>query len=172
MTRSAADIQDALTRFDGVRVAVLQKVLAADLQPEAEEELLARLDGPDQIGATWLVKALAEAGRLSDARMAAVFASLPELTEPDAVLHLLQTVQHAPHAARPHRQVLLRFAAARKLLVRVWAFDAYCRLAEGDAERADARERIARALTDRSKAMQARARALARVFGMEDADRS
>ncbi|MBO6602405.1 MAG: hypothetical protein JJ938_15505 [Roseicyclus sp.] len=167
MVRRKEDIQRALTAFDGRRVAPLKDAVGLPLTPEAETAILDALAGPDQVGATWMVKALAEAGRLSEAQLAEAFANFPKLTEPDAILHLLQSVQYAPGAAKPYLPDFVRLAGSDKLFLRVWTFDAYCRVAALNGPMADVTARIEQGLTDRSKAMQARARALAREFGVK-----
>jgi hypothetical protein len=52
-------------------------------------------------------------------------------------------------------------------LVTIWAFDAYCRTAMGAQEEADREGRIRQGLGHRSKAMRARARTLAREYGVD-----
>jgi hypothetical protein len=60
-----------------------------------------------------------------------VFRSLPHLGEADAILHVLQMVRMDPVAARVIRDRIVPFAGHDRLLVTVWAFDAYCRTAFG-----------------------------------------
>lgn len=165
--RRKDDIQKALAAFDGRRIAPLKDAVDLPLTPEAEGAILDAVAGPDQVGATWMVKALAEAGRLSEAQLAEALADFPKLTEPDAILHLLQTVQYAPGVAEPYLRNFVGLAGSDKLFLRVWAFDAYCRVAAMHGAMADVTDRIEQGLTDRSKAMQARARALAREFGVK-----
>jgi HEAT repeat protein len=140
----------ALYAFDGKRVAGLKPLVRADV-PDAE--LLAELPGPHEIAASWVLKARLEAGLLGDAAQKAIFAHLPKLTEPDAILHLLQMVQHAPFASVDDVRPLL---AHKRTLVRVWALDALGHLAPDEAA-----PLIEAALDDPSAAMRARARALA-----------
>lgn len=140
----------ALYAFDGKRVGGLKTLVNADV-PDAD--LLALLPGPHEIAATWVLKARLDAGLLGEAAQKAIFAHLRHLTEPDAILHLLQMVQHAPFASvddvRP-------FLTHKRTLVRVWALDALARLAPDEAA-----PLIEAALDDPSAAMRARARALA-----------
>ncbi len=167
MVRTVNDIHAALAAFDGRKVGPLKEAVGLPLKPEAEAALLDAVPGADQIGATWMVKALVETGRLSEAQLAEALVSLPNLTEPDAILHLLQSVQYAPGLARALRPDLVPLYRHPRGLVRVWAFDAYCRGAILPEEQGDLAERITQGLRDRSKAMQARSRALAREFGVE-----
>ena len=165
MGQTAKAVAEALRAFDGVRTAPLKALVQTRMEPEAVDVLVAALPGPDEIAATWCLKALAETGRLPAEAFALSFAALPELSEPDAILHTLQMVQHAPDLARPIREAIVPLAGHPKLLVTVWAFDAYCRTTPA-GEEADRAARIRQGLTHRSKAMQARARALAREFGV------
>jgi hypothetical protein len=166
MAVSPDDIAAALAAFDGRHVAPLRVCVGDAFSAAAMQALLIALPGPHQIGASWMLKALAETGRLSDADLRATLQQLPALHEPDAILHVLQTVQYAPasdaRALRDHLRPLYRHTRG---MVRVWAFDAYCRGADLPAERADIAARIDAALTDRQAAMRARGRGLARHFG-------
>jgi hypothetical protein len=145
-----ADALAALYAFDGKRVVGLKALVRADV-PDAD--LLAELPGPHEIAATWVLKARLENGLLSDAVQKRVFQHLPKLTEPDAILHLLQMVQHAPFATVDDVRL---FLTHKRTLVRVWALDALARLAPDEAA-----PLVEAALDDPSAAMRARARALA-----------
>jgi hypothetical protein len=59
-----------------------------------------------------MLKALAETGALSREQLTRVFASLPELTEPDAILHVLQMVRFDPVAARGVRDAMVPLAGS------------------------------------------------------------
>lgn len=155
------DISAVLAGFDGKHVAPLREAAGKG----APEVFLRHLAGPHQVAASWCLKAQAEAGRLRDAHYAEVFAALSTLSSADALLHVLQMVQHAPEAARPYRPEFVRLAGHPRLLVTVWAFDAYIRTTRS-GEEADRDARIRQGLRHRSKAMQARARGLAREFGV------
>lgn len=168
MAVSQAEITSALAAFDGRHVAPLRACVSGRVGPDGLATLLAALPGPDERGASWMLKALAESGRLPPAHMPAFLAKLPLLEDADAILHVLQSAQHAPaDIARALRPALVPFYGHGRQLLRVWAFDAYCRGADMPAEAADIAERIGLGLGDRSKAMQARARALARDFGLD-----
>lgn len=146
-----SDALAARYAFDGKRVGGLKALVDADV---ADADLLALLPGPHEIAASWVLKARLEAGLLGETVQNSVYACLPKLSEPDAVLHLLQMVRHAPHAEadaiRPH-------LTHKRTLVRVWALDALARIAPDEAA-----PLIEAALDDPSAAMRARARALSK----------
>ncbi|MBC6437134.1 MAG: hypothetical protein GDA52_03095 [Rhodobacteraceae bacterium] len=165
--RTAADIHAACAAFDGVRVAPLRTVLKEPLSDAALGAVLDGLCGPNQVAASWIVKALAEMGTIREDALTQAFAALRGMQNPDAALHILQSVHHAPHLAHPFRPHLMSLVEHPRLLLRIWALDACCRTARSPAERADAAARVGQALRDRSGAMRARARALAPEFGVE-----
>lgn len=160
------DIHDALQAFDGKRVAGLRALSRRPISAEGRALLLSEMPGPLESPASWVLKALAERGGLTKEELAKLFTKLPALTDTDAILHVLQLVQYHPMAARPLRDALVALAGHPRLLVNVWAFDAYCRTSDA-SEIADRDARIRQGLGHRSKAMQARARALAREFGVD-----
>lgn len=139
----------ALYAFDGKRVAGL-RTLARSNVPDSV--LLAELPGEHEIGASWVLKARAEADALNDEVRHSLFACLPDLTQPDAILHLLQMVQYAPFASA---DVIRPLLAHKRTLLRVWALDAMVRVAPQEAAAL-----VYSALDDESAAMRARARAL------------
>jgi hypothetical protein len=161
------EIEDALTRFDGRRMASLRLLVERGVSRAGVGALIDALPGRHEIGASWMLKALGEKGALTPEDLAPVFRSLPHLGEADAILHVLQMVRMDPVAARVIRDRIVPFAGHDRLLVTVWAFDAYCRTAKGAEEEADRDARIRQGLTNRSKAMRARARALAREFSVD-----
>ena len=136
-------VKSTLARFDGKHVAPLKTLVAA-----SSGVLLAELPGSHEVGASWVLKAKAEAGEI-DVR---VFGKLAALSESDAILHVLQMVQLAPEAGLPDLEPFLNH---KKLLVRVWALDALFR-----TDPARAAPLIEEALKNPSAAMRARARAL------------
>ncbi len=148
--------------FDGRRVATLRTLVAGEIEPK---RVLEHLPGPYEIAASWVMKALAEAGRLSPAELAGFLSRLPLLTEADAILHVLQSAQHAPPpVARAMREDMVPLYRHPRGLVRVWAFDAFVRGSDIPAEQADVDARIRQGLGDRYAAMRARARALAKEY--------
>jgi hypothetical protein len=162
--REPEDIQKALDRFDGRDPAPLRLLLSESLSPTAETTLLAAIPGPDEVAATWLIKALVERGQFSTGHIALAFEAFPTLQTPDAALHLLQCAQYAPDAAPILRPHLTPYYGHSKILLRVWAFDAYCRGAPPDE---DLFERIKQGLQQREASMRARSKALAQDFGVD-----
>ena len=132
-----------LASFDGRHVAPLRTLLDAPLA-----EVMAEVPGPYEVAATWVLKAKAERGEIA----AGVFAKLPDLTQPDAVLHVLQMVQYASNERVPDLEPYL---VHKKLLVRVWAIDALAR-----TDPVAAAPHLEAALRNPSAAMRARAKAL------------
>ncbi len=163
-------IRAALTGFDGRHVAGLRALVRRGLSAAGVAAVMDEVPGPLETPASWVLKALAETGALGRDEVAGLYLRLPDLTDTDALLHVLQLVQRHPAAARPVRDAIAALTSHKTLLVRVWAFDALCRTTppDGTAER-DARIRAT--LSDPSKAMQARARALAREFGLDPASK-
>lgn len=158
------DITAALAAFDGTHTAPLKAVVRDGLSPDAVATLIAAIPGPGEVAATWLLKALVERGKIGSGTLAEVFDRLPQITAPDAALHVLQCAQYAPDAAPILRPHLTPFYGSKKIFLRVWAFDAYCRGADPSE---DLTERIRQGLSDRSAAMRARSKALARDFGID-----
>lgn len=143
------DALAALYAFDGKRVGGLKALVEADV---ADADLLALLPGPYEIAASWVLKARLDAGLLGETVQNNVYACLPKLSEPDAILHLLQMVRHAPYASV---DTIRPYLTHKRTLVRVWALDALARVAPDEAA-----PLIEAALDDPSAAMRARARAL------------
>lgn len=150
----------ALHAFDGKRVAGLRSLVHSNVTDAA---LLAELPGSHEIAASWVLKARGEEGLLGEDTKDRLFDCLPELSEPDAILHLLQMVQHArpaPEAAGALAAAIGPFLTHKRTLLRVWALDAMARVAPDEAA-----PLIEAALHDDSAAMRARARALQSLIG-------
>lgn len=160
-----ADLGRAFAAFDGRHVAPLRALVADG--PEVRR-VLEHVPGPHEVAASWVLKALAEDGRLTQVELAGFLGRLPLLTEADAILHLLQCAQHAPPpVARAMRDDLVPLYRHPRGLVRVWAFDAYIRGANHPAEMDDTEERLRQGARDRYAAMRARARGLAAELAIE-----
>lgn len=142
----------ALYAFDGKRVAGLRALVSSNMPDSA---FLAELPGAHEIAASWVLKARAEAGLLSEDAEGSLYDCLQDLTEPDAILHLLQMVQHAPPAGHTSVETIRPFLTNKRTLLRVWALDAMTRVAPAEASHL-----VEAALHDESAAMRARARAL------------
>ena len=151
-------LRKALEQFDGTRTAPL---VAAKNEARSDLDGLVALcdDSVVAVAATWLVKALVEDGAAIDLEQG--FATLGRQTEWAAQLHLLQCVQHAPQKAVPQVAAIRELLTADKALVRVWALDAFVRIAEITPElRAETRGLVATALDAKAASLRARARDL------------
>ena len=126
------DIAATLRSYDGTRVAPFRVVAEAVRDtPERAVPGLLDLGASDeaalQVGATWVIKWLAERGGAPRGESAArVVDLLDQVNEPDAVLHLLQTL---PHVALPAdrtvalNRTLMRLIQSRRVFLRAWAYN-------------------------------------------------
>lgn len=162
--RQPEDLEKTFVRFDGRDLEPLRRFVSESLSKTAQNALLAACSGPDEVAATWIVKALVERGRLGSGQIARAFEAFAEVTAPDAVLHLLQCAQYAPDAAPILRPYLTPYYGHSRILIRAWAFDAYCRSAPADEDLGD---RIRQGLSSRHGSIRARAKALARDFDVD-----
>ena len=126
------DIAVTLRSYDGTRVAPFRAV--AESVRDAPERAVPRLldlvasdEAALQVGATWVIKWLAERGDAPRGESAArVVDLLDHVNEPDAVLHLLQTL---PHMALPAdrtvalNRTLRRLIRSRRVFLRAWAYN-------------------------------------------------
>ena len=142
------DIAGALRSYDGKRVAPFRTVAEAvrEIPGHAIPELLelAASDEPAlQVGATWVIKHLAERGSAPTGRQAALAIDLLErVRAPDAVLHLLQTLPYVEIPAdqlAALRRTLHRLTGSKRAFVRAWAYNGLGVLAGGNP---DLREEI------------------------------
>ncbi len=156
MAEDVTAVKAAFSEFDGRRVAPIRALADADLSAAARVAVLAAVAGPDQIAATWIAKRWAERGALRSAEALEILAALPEMTEPDAILHTLQMVQVFPEEATPALPEFRKHVTHRRALVRTWALDAAVRC----APMAEAKALLSAGLTSPSAAMRARARQL------------
>lgn len=140
------DIAATLRSYDGKRVAPFRAVAEAvrDTPEEALSQLpeLARDDEPAlQVGATWVIKYLAEHGCAPGGPLAAeAIDLLDRLQAPDAVLHLLQTLPHMEIPDDRHQQLrraLDRLIGSRRAFVRAWAYNGLGVLASADPNHRD-----------------------------------
>ncbi len=126
------DIAAALRSYDGKRVAPFRAVAEAVRgAPESAVPELLDLAASDeaalQVGATWVVKYLAERGEAPNGESAAQVIDLLDRVEaPDAVLHLLQIL---PYIAIPSgrmaalNRTLERMIHSRRAFIRAWAYN-------------------------------------------------
>ena len=160
-------LTQAIDTFDGAAAAVLRSAVTGFV-PENAGVLL---DGTSSanprhaVAATWILKALAEDGRAPD--LAPFLQTLPDQTDWEAILHLLQIARFAPEAAATQAQTIFDLTHHPKALVRAWALDAYCRAALVDRNLMPrARDMVHQALGDDKASIRARARQLAPLVGL------
>ena len=137
----AMDIAETLRSYDGKRVAPFRAVAEAvgGAPGRAVPELLTLAASDEaalQAGATWVVKYLAERGNAPQGESAErVIDLLERVREPDAVLHLLQTLPHLeiPADRRPRLgRALKRLIRSRRAFIRAWAYNGLGLLATAD----------------------------------------
>lgn len=137
------DIAGTLRSYDGKRVAPFRSVADAvrDMPDRGIPRLLdlAATDEPAlQVGATWVIKRLAERGDAPKGRQAARAIDLLERPlAPDAVLHLLQTLPYMEIPADRQvglRRALNRLVGSKRAFVRAWAYNGLGVLAGGNAD--------------------------------------
>ena len=138
---STMGIADTLRRHDGKRVAPFRSVAEAmrDAPENSLSELLdlAASDEMElQIGATWVLRHFAERGTvLRGPQAAKLLRLLGRPVEPDALLHILQTLPHMEIEAEPQgalRDALLALIRHRRAFVRAWAYNGLGVLAAQD----------------------------------------
>ncbi len=135
------DIAAKLRSYDGKRVAPFRAVAEAvrGAPESAVPELLALAASDEaalQVGATWVVKYLAELGDAPRGEAAARVIDLLEwVGEADAVLHLLQTLPYVeiPGDRRaPLGRALKRLIRSQRAFIRAWAYNGLGLLAAAD----------------------------------------
>ena len=136
------DIGTTLRRYDGKRVAPFREVAEAILEdPEcAIGELLDLADSDDmslQVGATWVLKHLAEQGTTPHGQQGEkLLRLLGRPLAPDALLHVLQILPHIEIEAVQQgvlRDALLPLIKSKHALVRAWAYNGLGILAARDS---------------------------------------
>ena len=132
---------ETLGSYDGKRVAPFRAVAeAVRCTPESAMPQLLDLAASDeaslQVGATWVVKYLAERGDAPSGDAAArLIDLLQQVTEPDAILHLLQTLPHIEIPAGRREALgrdLKRLIRSRRAFIRAWAYNGLGVLAAAD----------------------------------------
>lgn len=135
------DIAKTLRSYDGKRVAPFRAVAEAVRgAPESAVPRLLELAGSDeaalQVGATWVVKYLAERGEGPEGEFAArAIDLLGRVDQPDAILHLLQTLPHMEIPAERTGSLcrtLERMIRSRRTFIRAWAYNGLGVLAAGN----------------------------------------
>lgn len=133
------DIAATLRSYDGKRVAPFRAVAEALLQgPDRGNgsighlvELAASEETELQVGATWVLKRLAEGGLAPrEEEAVALLRLLNRPLAPDALLHLLQTLPHMDLAAdlpageeQALQRALLRLIESDRVYLRAWAYN-------------------------------------------------
>lgn len=135
------DIAAILRCYDGRRIAPFRAVAeAVRVGPESAVDELVDLVGSDeielQVGASWVLKHLAERGWTPRGRNAAALLRLLDRPlAPDAVLHLLQTIPYMEIASAQQealRDALLALIGSRRTFIRAWAYNGLGILAAHD----------------------------------------
>ena len=158
------DLTRALAEFDGKHTDPL-RVAAADYENADASTLEAECFGARAVAATWVVKALLEDGRALSLDMNSVFEALRTNNQWETTLHLLQSVQYAPEAALAQVFAIQELMANPKTLIRVWALDAFVRVAQVDRGfLPEARRLVDQALENEAASVRARARALVGIM--------
>ncbi len=158
------ELTEILARFDGKTTTELKEALPLAAQSDQADALLRACWSENPrvaVAASWVVKALIESGRAGYLDMPAVFEVLETADHWETQLHLLQIVQHAPEAAVDRVAAVRRRLAAQKTFVRVWALDAFVRIAGVRGElREEARALVEAGMQDKAASMRARCRNL------------
>ena len=133
------DIAETLRSYDGKRVAPFRAVADAVRDAPETAQLLdfaASDEAALQVGATWVVKHLAERGDPPDGEWAAQTVDLLQrMDAPLAILHVLQTLPHMEITAGRQQallRVLKRLIRSRRVFVRAWAYNGLGVLAAAD----------------------------------------
>ena len=160
---------EAVLSFDGKHVDDLRAAARSFTPSDGPVliELCSSGESAHRVAATWIVKAVLEQGSDASLDLPDFFARLDVETDWEALLHTLQSVQHAPVAASANRAAVRTLLDHKKALVAVWAHDAFVRIAleTGDGL-AEARQRVEAALVHEKASMRARARHLAPLLGL------
>lgn len=167
--KPVVDVREAIFAFDGRSVADLKLAVehVSPVEAEALLDLCSSGDPAHRVAATWIVKALLETSRGAMLDLSALFSRLGEETAPDAILHLLQSVQFAPAQASGQRTAIEAHLKHKRTLVAVWALDALVRIALHTGEQmVAARNLVDMALMHDKASMRARARHLAPLVGL------
>ena len=164
-----SQLVEAVLSFDGKHVSELRVAARGFDGDEAAELLEFCASGAPRhrVAATWIVKAVLEAGGGATLDLWRFFSNLAVETEWEALLHLLQSVQFAPEPASAERAAIEGLLGHEKALVAVWALDALVRVAIETGEGLDAVQgRVDAALSDKRASKRARARHLAPLLGL------
>lgn len=163
------DLQTALARFDGKHTESLREAAQIAAESQCRGLVEACFDPDLTVAATWVVKHLVETNQAKHIDLTRAIQALPGNRWPDAQLHLLQMVQHAPAACLGQTTQIRALLDAKKTLVRVWALDAFVRLATlQPVIQTEAKVLVKAAVLDERASMRARARDLTLVCASWD----
>ncbi|MXW16866.1 MAG: hypothetical protein F4139_12495 [Gemmatimonadetes bacterium] len=155
------DIAGTLRSYDGKRVAPFRSVADAvrDMPDRGIPQLLdlAASDEPAlQVGATWVIKRLAERGDAPTGKQVGLAIDLLERVQaPDAVLHLLQTLPYVEIPADRQAglgRILNRLIGSRRAFIRAWAYNGLGVLAAANPDLRDEVEAFFDAAAERETA--------------------
>ena len=158
---------DDLSAYDGKAVTLLGEAEARHGTAAGYLGELAVLSASDlpQVsdGATWLLKAALEEGRvLSEAETRTLISGLARITHWPAQLHIcqfLERVEVPADAAAPVADWLAGLLAHKRPFLRAWSMSALCALAaQHGAFKSQAEAALAAAETDQAASVRARAR--------------
>ena len=169
------DIVGTLQKYDGKQVAPFKEV-AESLRRRPEDaldeliEIAGRVDMRLQVGATWVLKDLAEHGTvLTGRQVPRLLRLLGTMDATDALLHALQTLPYLEIPKRSQaglRSKLMELRQSKNAFVRAWAYNGLGLLAIADP---DLQPEVAKLFDEASKtetaAVKARMRNVRKGFG-------
>ncbi len=169
--RGASDdaVLERVLEFDGKTTGSLEAACRSAGKDFASfDRLLDLAEGADtrlQIAATWAIRKLLELGAaMSGEQLKRFPGTAAAQTAWEAQLHIAQSLQFLDDAdpgAQGFAKTILPWCAAKRPFLRAWAIDAYCRLAQHDAElRETALELLAQGEQDPAASVRARMRNL------------
>jgi len=163
---------EAILFFDGKHVDQLKSAVSSGID-EAEWGDVASFFDHDEVryqtASTWLVKAaLEKAQAVPSLVIGKLLQSAKDFADWEAKLHFLQSIQYFDASAGERQQflqIVQSLEGDKKVLVNVWALDAFVRLAAQDpALTKDCAVKLDVALNHKAASMRARARNLLKEF--------
>jgi len=160
-------IKNQLKNFDGKHGEIIERILSeyrASKSPISELVLLVADDEENiQIGATWLLKRLAESGaKFKPKQLIALFDQLPDLNNWVTKLHLCQMLQYVEIPGESKKKVawfLEQNLLGSNKFVRAWAYSGFYELAKQHREYYDsALEHLERGEAEQADSIKARLR--------------
>jgi len=160
-------IREQLRGFDGKHGDVIERILSEYRSPKSPINELVLLVADEeeniQIGATWLVKRLAETGaRFNKKQLIALFDLMPELDNWVTKLHLCQILQYVEIPDESKKKVawfLEQNLMGKNKFVRAWSYNGFYELAKQHREYRDkAMEHLDRGEAEQAASIKARLR--------------